>query len=177
MAAGCKKTSIARQSSYTSQCLNPLIEQNHHRSSSDGGGSNPNGTGVSLGAHIRRNLLSTVTGDNKENAAPNVKPRKMCSDENEDTEGKNPILKEISSGKSQMKDNLLKPSSLQLCMKKNEPDSFVGLTAWPSVDSEKSNSVNVWDYSDSEAAPVSSWSTLPNRFDIWIGFCCIIFLI
>ncbi|KAL0354956.1 UNVERIFIED_CONTAM: Tubby-like protein 8 [Sesamum radiatum] len=157
--AGCKKTTISRQSSYTSMYRNPLIEQKHHRSSSDGGGNS-----VSLGAHMRRNLA--VISDDKENAEPNVKPGKQYSDGKENEvpdDGKRPILKEFSGGTTQMKENLLKPSSLQLCIKKNEPDSSIGLKIWDSVDSEKSNSVNVWDYSDSEAAPASSWSALPNR--------------
>lgn len=160
--AGCKKTTISRQSSYTSLYRNPLIEQKHHRSSSNEGNTN----GVSLGANMRRNLAAI--SDDKENAGPNVKPGKMNYDGKENAapvpdDGNKPILKEFSSGKSQMRDNLLKPSSLQLCIKKHEPDSIVGLRPWDSVDSEKSNSVNVWDYSDSEAAPASSWSTLPNR--------------
>ncbi|KAK4395481.1 Tubby-like protein 8 [Sesamum angolense] len=158
--AGCKKTTISRQSSYTSMYRNPLIEQKHHRGSSDGGGNS-----VSLGAHMRRNLA--VISDDKENAEPNVKPGKQYSNGKENEvpdDGKRPILKEFSGGTTtQMKENLLKPSSLQLCIKKNEPDSSIGLKIWDSVDSEKSNSANVWDYSDSEAAPASSWSALPNR--------------
>ncbi|KAI3455163.1 hypothetical protein Pfo_011826 [Paulownia fortunei] len=157
--AGCKKTTISRQSSYTSLYCNPLIDQKHHRSSSEGGGN-----GVSLGAHMRHNLA--VISDNKENAEPNVTPGKKYYDGKENAapdDENNPILKEFSSGKSQMKDNLLKPSSLQLCIKKHEPDSIIGLRIWDPVDSEKSNSANVWDYSDSEAAPASSWSTMPNR--------------
>ncbi|KAG8379583.1 hypothetical protein BUALT_Bualt07G0104000 [Buddleja alternifolia] len=156
--SGCKKITISRQCSHSSLYRNPLIDQNHHRSSSEGGG-------ATLGAHIRRNLA--VINDNKENATPNVKPIKLYFDGKENAvpnDENEPILKEFSStGKSEMKENLLKPTSLQLCIKKHEPDSSIGLKMWDSVDSEKSNSVNVWDYSDSEAAPASSWSTLPNR--------------
>ncbi|KAK6123794.1 hypothetical protein DH2020_042463 [Rehmannia glutinosa] len=171
--AGCKKTTISRQSSYTTLYRNPLIEHKHHRSSSEGGDN-----GVPLGAQMRRNLA--VTSDNKENAEPNVKPGKMYSQGKENNaafdDGNKPILKESSNEKSQMKDNLLKPSSLQLCIKKYDPDSIIGLKIWDSVDSDKSNSVNVWDYSDSESAPVSSWSTLPNRpLPVDVGRCtCII---
>ncbi|KAL0318992.1 UNVERIFIED_CONTAM: Tubby-like protein 8 [Sesamum angustifolium] len=158
--AGCKKTTISRQSSYTSTYRNPLIEQKHHRGSSDGGGNS-----VSLGAHMLRNLA--VISDDKENAEPNVKPGKQYSNGKENEvpdDAKRTILKEFSGGTTtQMKENLLKPSSLQLCIKKNEPDSSIGLKIWDSIDSEKSNSANVWDYSDSEAAPASSWSALPNR--------------
>ncbi|PKA67057.1 Tubby-like protein 4 [Apostasia shenzhenica] len=52
------------------------------------------------------------------------------------------------------------PSSLQLCIQLTEPDSSPGrskpLDPLPS-------SFNIWDFSDSEAAPASSWSTLPNQ--------------
>ncbi|CBI25260.3 hypothetical protein VitviT2T_014266 [Vitis vinifera] len=57
----------------------------------------------------------------------------------------------------------LKPSSLQLCMQLNEPDSTLGSKVWCPISSEPFTSSHVWDYSDSEAAPASSWSTLPNR--------------
>ena len=66
-----------------------------------------------------------------------------------------------------LKDKALKSSSLQLCMKMNEPESSFGFgfgfKVWDSADTESVKSVNVWDYSDSEAAPASSWSTVPNR--------------
>ncbi|KAL4292168.1 tubby-like protein 8 [Arachis hypogaea] len=51
---------------------------------------------------------------------------------------------------SKSTDTILKPSSLQLCMQMNEPERAFG-------------SSNIWDYADSDAAPASSWSTLPNR--------------
>nr|CAN62178.1 hypothetical protein VITISV_016672 [Vitis vinifera] len=57
----------------------------------------------------------------------------------------------------------LKSSSLQLCMQLNEPDSTLGSKMWCPISSEPFTSSHVWDYSDSEAAPASSWSTLPNR--------------
>ncbi|CAE5957630.1 unnamed protein product [Arabidopsis arenosa] len=59
----------------------------------------------------------------------------------------------------------LKQTSLQVCMQKNsevDKGSF-GMKTWTSVDSEHSSSLKVWEFSDSEAAPASSWSTLPNR--------------
>ncbi|CAL9215191.1 unnamed protein product [Arabidopsis halleri] len=59
----------------------------------------------------------------------------------------------------------LKQTSLQACMQKNsevDKGSF-GIKTWTSVDSEHSSSLKVWEFSDSEAAPASSWSTLPNR--------------
>ncbi|QCE08809.1 tubby-like protein 8 [Vigna unguiculata] len=44
-------------------------------------------------------------------------------------------------------DRILKPTSLEFCMQMNHFQS----------------SLNIWDYSDSESAPASSWSTLPNK--------------
>lgn len=58
---------------------------------------------------------------------------------------------------------VLKPSSLQFCMQMNEPEKAFGSKIWDPAESETSSSLNIWDYSDSEAAPASSWSTLPNR--------------
>lgn len=60
----------------------------------------------------------------------------------------------------------LKPSSLQLCIQRTEPDSSFGSALLLAEDDEgngRSRSENAWDYSDSEAAPASGWSTLPNR--------------
>ncbi|KAL8117749.1 hypothetical protein AgCh_015582 [Apium graveolens] len=44
------------------------------------------------------------------------------------------------------------------------------------ADSEHSSSLKIWDYSDSESAPASSWSTIPNRpLPVDIGRCtCVI---
>ncbi|MQL77318.1 hypothetical protein Taro_009705, partial [Colocasia esculenta] len=54
----------------------------------------------------------------------------------------------------------LKNSSLQLCMRFNEPERSLGsLGPWEPIPS----SSDVWDFSDTEASPASSWSTLPNR--------------
>ncbi|CAJ1954953.1 unnamed protein product [Sphenostylis stenocarpa] len=44
-------------------------------------------------------------------------------------------------------DRILKPSSLEFCMQINDLQT----------------PLNIWDYSDSESAPASSWSTLPNK--------------
>ncbi|RAL50010.1 hypothetical protein DM860_016786 [Cuscuta australis] len=77
-----------------------------------------------------------AASENKENESPN-KPRKCGL-----------ATKERAVRNSKLKDGALKPSSLQLCIKKHDSDS---------------NSGNLWDHSDSEAAPASSWSTLPNR--------------
>lgn len=143
--AGCMKTSVSLHSSYTSLYRNPLIEKKN----SDEGGAN--GGFPLLVPHTRRNLPNTAA-DEKENSSPNVK-----TDHDGKKNGNEPISKEF------MRENLLKPSSLHLCIKKNEPDSIIGLKVWDLVDSERPNPVNVWDYSDSEAAPASSWSTLPNR--------------
>lgn len=58
----------------------------------------------------------------------------------------------------------LKQTSLQVCMQLNsEVDK--GMKTWTSVDSEHSSSLKVWEFSDSEAAPASSWSSLPNRYN------------
>ncbi|KAI9398459.1 hypothetical protein POPTR_003G185401v4 [Populus trichocarpa] len=66
-------------------------------------------------------------------------------------------MKSLSTGR------VLKPSSLQLCVQMNEPEKVFKSRVWNSVQSENSSSVNIWDYSDAEDTPTSSWSTLPNR--------------
>ncbi|XP_031131594.1 tubby-like protein 8 [Ipomoea triloba] len=88
--------------------------------------------------------------DNKENDSPN-KPQKWS------LSGKENAVP----GSGAKSD--LKPSSLQLCMKKHEPDSTFGSKFVSPIDADGPNSGNLWDHSDSEAAPASSWSTLPNR--------------
>ncbi|KAI8018524.1 Tubby-like protein 8 [Camellia lanceoleosa] len=139
MVSDFKKSSIPRQSSYNSLYLNPLTDLKHNRSSSDGG--------VALGARMRQNPVTVF--DDKENAVPN---NGFCA-----------VAKQIPNGKAYVRDRALKPSSLQLCMQMNEPDSNFGSKIWDPVGSDNTGSVNIWDYSDSEAAPASSWSTLPNR--------------
>ncbi|XP_023004740.1 tubby-like protein 8 isoform X2 [Cucurbita maxima] len=145
--SGDKKTIIHRQTSYNPLYVNPLTDLRHNRSCSDGG--------------FRQS---------KENLTPNTKEKQ--SDENGvlcDKENANPSngscanpkkfgdFKSFSTGKA------LKPSSLHLCMQMNEPDKIFGSKLWEGTDSEHSSSLKIWDFSDSEAAPASSWSTLPNR--------------
>ncbi|CAK9134229.1 unnamed protein product [Ilex paraguariensis] len=157
--SGLKKSSIPRQSSYNSLYNNPLTELKHNRTCSEGGGTNV----VPLGVHIGRNR---VTGfDNKENAVPS-KTEKSSNVDKENavpSNGFGVVTKEFPNGKSNLKDRVLKPSSLQLCMQMNEPDSNLKPKIWEHIDSDNTNSGNIWDYSDSEAAPASSWTTLPNR--------------
>ncbi|OAY70528.1 Tubby-like protein 4 [Ananas comosus] len=69
---------------------------------------------------------------------------------------------QTSGAKGQLNRVALKPSSLQLCMKLSEPDSGLGGGSRP-WDPLHSSSSDVWEFSDSESAPASSWSTLPNR--------------
>lgn len=59
----------------------------------------------------------------------------------------------------------LKQTSLQMCMQINSDvdKGGFGMKTWTSDDSEHSSSLKVWEFSDSDAAPASSWSTLPNR--------------
>ncbi|KAF3787182.1 Tubby-like protein 4 [Nymphaea thermarum] len=55
----------------------------------------------------------------------------------------------------------VKPTSLQRCMQMSEHEfSKASLLGDPLM---MSDSMNAWNYSGSEAAPASSWSTLPNR--------------
>ncbi|CAA2985186.1 Hypothetical predicted protein [Olea europaea subsp. europaea] len=89
--------------------------------------------------------IGKLNGDGKENVVPNIES------------------KFVANGKSQMKDSVLKPSLIQSCIQKNVPDSIIGSKYWEPSDSENSNSVNMWDYSDPEAVPAAPWSTLPNR--------------
>lgn len=62
--------------------------------------------------------------------------------------------------KSQQRKITLKPSSLQLCIRLNEPESSLESSKpWDPLPF----SSDIWDFSDTDAAPASSWSTLPNR--------------
>jgi tubby and related proteins len=61
------------------------------------------------------------------------------------------------SPKNQFNRRPLKSSSLQMCMKLNEAD--VGIKLPEPIP----HSSDIWEFSDSESAPASSWSTLPNR--------------
>ncbi|GFZ11889.1 tubby like protein 8 [Actinidia rufa] len=137
-----KKSSIPRQSSYNSLYRNPLTELKHYRSCSEG-----------------------TLSEDKENFTPNKAKNPIHDKENADpNHGFFAEAEQIPSGKAYLRDRALKPSSLQLCMQINEPDSASGWSKiWDPIESDSKSSVNVWDYSDSEAAPASSWSTLPNR--------------
>ncbi|GJU62139.1 hypothetical protein Tco_1243974 [Tanacetum coccineum] len=65
---------------------------------------------------------------------------------------------------SRVKDRVRKSSSLQLCMQLNKLSPNFGCEP---VDSSKNDSGNIWDYSDNEAAPASSWSALPKMYELF----------
>ncbi|KAM7480254.1 hypothetical protein LguiA_028467 [Lonicera macranthoides] len=159
--SGFKKSSIPGQCSYNSLYLNPLTEIKHNWSSSTG-----TTDSQSLGVHMGR--IPLRVNEDKENAEPN-KIKNQVNVGKENAVPSNGLLsplakaKHFPNGNSNLKDRVLRPSSLQLCMQMNEPDSTFGSKIWDPIDSDNSNSVNIWDYSDSEAAPASSWSTIPNR--------------
>ncbi|GMH03891.1 hypothetical protein Nepgr_005730 [Nepenthes gracilis] len=159
---GLKKSTIHRHSSHNSLRANVILTgTRHHRSSSEGSPfseisiiSSCNNDNNFMGNKVNRNqstakikIQRAAESDEKENLVPSSSGSDAKSKER----------------KLNLKERALKPSSLQLCMQLNEPNSGFGLKIWDPVDSEASNSVNIWDYSDSEAAPASSWSTLPNR--------------
>ncbi|CAK7336350.1 unnamed protein product [Dovyalis caffra] len=151
--AGFKKPPLLNQSSYNSVYVNPLTESKHHHTCSEGD------LITKVFTDNKENINTTMLGGvDKENAVPNsLKPLS--------SNGSLSVLPkpQLSNMKSLSTSRVLKPSSLQLCMQMNEPEKVFKSGIWDSVESEKSNSVNIWDYSDSEAAPASSWSTLPNR--------------
>lgn len=146
---------MPRQSSYNSLYVNPLNDLRHSRSSSEGGGG----------------VCSTprIFTDNKENDVPNRKQNEKPAFLGTDKENVVPpngfgTPKRFTAMKSvSTNGRVLKPSSLQFCMQMNEPEKVFGPKIWDPAESETSSSLNIWDYSDSEAAPASSWSTLPNR--------------
>nr|XP_004305468.2 PREDICTED: tubby-like protein 8 [Fragaria vesca subsp. vesca] len=161
MMSGCKRTALMpRQSSYNALYVNP--DQKHNRSFSEDIRSSPSD-------HSKPDHLASASNDDedKENSTPN----------NNSNDKENLLSKPLT------KQNLnksfstgcggggggaaLKPSSLQFCMQMSEPEKelFGGSKMWdpPSVASDNSSSLKIWDYSDSEAAPASSWSTLPNK--------------
>ncbi|KAK8584688.1 hypothetical protein V6N13_138640 [Hibiscus sabdariffa] len=153
---------VQRQASYNSLYVNPLSDLKHNRSCSEGNH-----------ASLSDNKENVTFGVDKENAAPSTKDgssspfsavakrtghlKSMSTIGTFDTSKEVPRYKSLSTGK------VLKESSLQFCMQMNEPDKAFGCKLWDPIDSENSASLNIWDYSDSEAAPASSWSTLPNR--------------
>ncbi|XP_004135888.1 tubby-like protein 8 isoform X2 [Cucumis sativus] len=148
---GDKKSIIPRQSSYNSLYLNPLTDLRHNRSCSDGGGFRQG----------KENLTPNTKDKQRDEPAPAV----LCDKENvipangfcANSKQQFGDFKSFSNGKA------LKPSSLHLCMQMNEPDKVFASRLWDGTDSEHSSSLKIWDFSDSEAAPASSWSTLPNR--------------
>ncbi|GMI81972.1 tubby like protein 8 [Hibiscus trionum] len=140
-----KNPLVQRQASYNSLYVNPLSDLKHNRCCSEGNH-----------ASLSENKENVIFGVDKENAAPSTKHG--SSSPSSAVAKKTTHLKSLSTiGKA------LKESSLQFCMQMNEPDKAFGCKLWDPIDSENSASLNIWDYSDSEAAPASSWSTLPNR--------------
>ncbi|TYI81023.1 hypothetical protein E1A91_D05G125800v1 [Gossypium mustelinum] len=152
---------VQRQASCNAPYVNPLIDLKHNRSCSEG---NP--------ASFSDNKENVVFGAGKENAAPSTNNGSSSSEvakkttthlKSLSTIGTFDASKEVTSYKSLSTGKVLKESSLQFCMQMNEPDKAFGCKLWDPIDSDNSASLNIWDYSDSEAAPASSWSTLPNR--------------
>ncbi|KAH9613303.1 hypothetical protein KSS87_012386 [Heliosperma pusillum] len=172
--AGLKKPTILRQSSYNSHYSNPLIDHNNSNNCSEKSTETVKITPLGVHLSINKNVVDKKEvknpmkftkvsnfSDDKENVG--VKEGELFDINNKNLSGN---LKECK------KERILKPhsssSSLQLCIQMNEPDSSFGFgfgfKSWDVGDeTESAKSVNVWDFSDSEAAPVSSWSTLPNR--------------
>ncbi|XP_023744168.1 tubby-like protein 8 [Lactuca sativa] len=138
------KDPIPRQPSYSSLYHNPLTE---------------------LKSEANNGVLTLHNGQNKENSEPNkVKTNSDPVVDKENVDSNITIgCKPTPIAKSRLKDRAWKPSSLQLCMQLNDPIPNFGSSFYEPIDSGKNNSGNIWDYSDSEAAPASSWSTLPNR--------------
>ncbi|GAU31864.1 hypothetical protein TSUD_114750 [Trifolium subterraneum] len=91
---------------------------------------------------LRHSRSFGPTDHNKENAIANVSPS---------------LPKSLSTNTDNNK--IVKPSSLQYCMQINDNDPPLA----SSHSSHFSNSLKIWDYSDSDPAPASSWSTLPNK--------------
>lgn len=147
---GCKKSSSSGHS-YNSLYVNPLTELRHTRSCSDYGHLASKGDNFEDFTHRH----PKISAHNKENAEPNKENPVSKS-------GSSSLPKHFSKSKSLSTERILKPNSLQFCMQVNEPER--GSRIWDSVCSENSSSLNIWDHSDSEAAPASSWSTLPNKY-------------
>lgn len=141
-----KGSSLSRQFSRDSLCINSRGDSRHDR----GGDAAP---------------LNPTSVAGKENESPNVKGSESCvlGEDKEDCSSKHNSKSKL---KPLRRERALRPSSLQFCMQMNEFES--GLVSKPRNDpagpgSENPHSVNIWDYSDSEAAPASSWATLPNK--------------
>ncbi|MFS7971264.1 putative transcription factor TUBBY family [Helianthus anomalus] len=116
--------------------------------------------------HNRSGVLAVNNGQNTAKDNENSEPNKVkkSSDPVIDKENVNSNINKQTPpiAKSRVKDKAWKPSSLQLCMQLNDNPNF-GSQFYEPLDSSKNNSGNIWDYSDSESAPASSWSTIPNR--------------
>ncbi|KAK2976600.1 hypothetical protein RJ640_021402 [Escallonia rubra] len=153
-----KRCTMPRQASYNSLYVNPLTELKHNRSCSDGGSTTD---AAAFGISMCRNPV--MGSDNKENTVPN-RGKYSGNVDKENVVPNKGSAKQLPNLKSNLKHRILKPSSLQLCMQINEPDLSLRSKIWDPIDSDNTNSANIWDYSDSEAAPASSWSTLPNRY-------------
>ncbi|XP_078446499.1 tubby like protein 8 [Wolffia australiana] len=96
-----------------------------------------------------------VDGDEKENVAPPGKSRVVAKDLGVE---KIPLA-DADTEKSRQTANA-KLSSQKVCLRQGEQERSVGsLGSWEPIPS----SSEVWYFSDNEAAPASSWSTLPNR--------------
>ncbi|KAJ3679201.1 hypothetical protein LUZ60_017212 [Juncus effusus] len=108
---------------------------------------------------LNPNLISKSEPDSteKENLIPIQVPKPIPVPAQISSNNKG-ILKPNNGQKTaQLNKAALKSSSLQQCMKLNEPDP--GFKQWDPIP----NSCDIWEFSDSESAPASSWSTLPNR--------------
>ncbi|KVI06087.1 Tubby, C-terminal, partial [Cynara cardunculus var. scolymus] len=126
-----------------------LTEIKHNRSSSD---------------PIHDPQIIANLSDDKENSEPNKMKNNNCKpDDKENVDSNIVVSKQPPIAKTRLKDRAWKPSSLQLCMQLNDPNPTFGSNFYEPIGSNKNNSGNIWDHSDSEAAPASSWSTLPNR--------------
>ncbi|KAK6915173.1 Tubby, C-terminal [Dillenia turbinata] len=153
---------IPRQSSCNSLNLKPLTESKHNRSCSEG-------DRVSLGVLLSRSNVN----DCKENAILVPVPIPSINNNRHDKENavpninnsigliEKPVLDETPT-KMRVSNLNNNPSLLEQRNESNCDLSF-GSKIWEPIESEKSNSANIWDYSESEAAPASSWSTVPNR--------------
>ncbi|GAV91701.1 Tub domain-containing protein [Cephalotus follicularis] len=155
--SGCKKLSMPRQSSYNSLYVNPLNDHKHNRSCSEGFTGNKENKAACFGGN-KENAKPTTNGSlSLSKMNQNMKSLSTNSGSFDMPEQQASHKKSLSTGK------ILKPSSLEFCMRISDPDKAFGSNLWNPIESENSGSLKIWDYSDNEAAPASSWSTLPNR--------------
>ncbi|KAK7262022.1 hypothetical protein RIF29_28350 [Crotalaria pallida] len=143
---GSQKSSLSSHS-YNSLYTNPLNDLKHTRSCTDF-------ASLHSKAYNFDALIKIQNHDNKENVV---------------SSSSSPLPKPFPKSKSlsaESERRILKPTSLQFCMQMNEPERASKLWEWdphPFESQKSGNSLNVWDLSDSEPAPASSWSTLPNK--------------